>query len=82
MHRSSSLQGGTGVNLTPPPPQLVSPEALSAAMRHVEAASHRLGIEGFARVDAFMHVDTGEVRTLPRKYKARNMHESRRLELH
>jgi hypothetical protein len=54
-------QGGTGVNLTPPPPQLVSPAALQAAQRRIEAAANALGIQGFARLDAFMHADTGEV---------------------
>jgi hypothetical protein len=49
------------VNLTPPPPQLVAPAALQAAQRRIETAADALGIQGFARVDAFMHADTGEV---------------------
>lgn len=54
-------QGGTGVNLTPPPPSLVPPAALAAARRRLALAAEALGVEGFARLDAFVHVDSGEV---------------------
>lgn len=39
----------------------MSPAALQAVQRRIEAAANALGIQGFARVDAFMHADTGEV---------------------
>lgn len=55
------FQGGTGVNLTPPPAHLVSAAATAAAQERIAAAAHALGIEGFARIDAFMHAATGEV---------------------
>ncbi|MCS6900289.1 MAG: hypothetical protein RMJ98_11535 [Myxococcales bacterium] len=55
------FQGGTGVNITPPPPELVSPEVLALARRRIEIAARTLGIEGYARLDAFLHRATGEV---------------------
>lgn len=58
------FMGGTGVNITPPPaPPLgrVRPEAVDAARRRIEAVAEALGIEGYARIDAFLHATTGEV---------------------
>jgi len=58
------FMGGTGVNITPPPgPPLgrFSPEALAATKQRVAAVAEALGVEGYARVDAFAHRDTGEV---------------------
>lgn len=64
------FQGGTGVNITPPPESQVSKKALNAAKKRVEIASRRLGISGYARLDAFMEVKSGnlivlEVNTTP-----------------
>ena len=58
------FMGGTGVNITPPPvPPLgrVSPAAVSRARRSISQVANVLGIHGYARIDAFMHRDTGEV---------------------
>lgn len=55
------FQGGTGVNMTPPPPMLVKPETLLKVKRRIEKVAERLGIAGYARIDTFMHVDTGEL---------------------
>ena len=55
------FQGGTGVNITPPPPSLVATETLATAKRRIARAADALGVEGFARVDAFLDVDEGEV---------------------
>ena len=55
------FQGGTGVNITPPPPSLVPTETLATAKRRIARAADALGVEGFARVDAFLDVDEGEV---------------------
>lgn len=49
------------MNLTPPPPSLVPPEALARARRGIVLAAQALGIQGFARLDAFLDVDTGAV---------------------
>ncbi|KAG6557536.1 hypothetical protein Mapa_000810 [Marchantia paleacea] len=55
------FQGGTGINLTPPPPALVSEEAIKGCRRRIELVANKLGLEGVARIDAFLHADTGEV---------------------
>ncbi|MFP4022875.1 MAG: ATP-grasp domain-containing protein [Candidatus Paceibacterota bacterium] len=64
------FQGGTGVNLTPPPSEIVGEGAIQRARDLVEKAVNGLGIKGYARVDAFMHIDSGslkviEINTLP-----------------
>ena len=64
------FQGGTGINLTPPPPSIVSTEALRAARQRFERVAEKLNISGYSRIDAFMHVETGaliviEVNTVP-----------------
>ena len=55
------FQGGTGVNITPPPAPQVSKKALAAAKKRIEQVAQCLGISGFARIDAFMHTQSGEV---------------------
>lgn len=55
------FQGGTGINITPPPEPFVKKEATEKAKQHIEMAANTLGIEGYARLDAFMHTQTGEV---------------------
>lgn len=64
------FQGGTGVNITPPPPSVVPRVALRRAMRSIELVARQLELEGYARIDAFLHTKTGElliieVNTLP-----------------
>ncbi|XP_023641660.1 uncharacterized protein LOC17893266 isoform X2 [Capsella rubella] len=55
------FQGGTGINLTPPPPTIMSKEALEKCKQGIELIAETLGLEGFSRIDAFVHVETGEV---------------------
>lgn len=55
------FQGGTGINLTPPPESIVAPAAVDGAKRRAEQVATSLGLRGVARIDAFMHVDTGEL---------------------
>lgn len=55
------FQGGTGINITPPPENYVKKEAIEKAKQHIELAANTLEIEGYARLDAFMHTQTGEV---------------------
>lgn len=64
------FQGGTGVNMTPPPEQHVKPAVLARVKKSAEKVAEVLGIEGYCRMDAFIHIDTGdiiliEVNTLP-----------------
>lgn len=64
------FQGGTGINMTPPPEKYVSREVLTKVKKSAEKVAERLGIEGYCRMDAFIQIDTGdliliEVNTLP-----------------
>ncbi|CAI0475720.1 unnamed protein product [Linum tenue] len=55
------FQGGTDINLTPPPPSIVSEEALEKCKQRIELVANTLELEGFSRIDAFLNVDSGEV---------------------
>nr|WDA42971.1 D-alanine--D-alanine ligase [Fagopyrum tataricum] len=55
------FQGGTGINLTPPPPSIMSDEALERCKQRIELIANTLQLEGFSRIDAFVNVDSGEV---------------------
>ncbi|KAL3830241.1 hypothetical protein ACJIZ3_019043 [Penstemon smallii] len=55
------FQGGTGINLTPPPLSIISNENLERCKRHIEVIANTLQLEGFSRIDAFVNVDSGEV---------------------
>jgi len=55
------FESGVGTNLTPPPASIVTPEALKGARQRCELVADVLGLSGVARIDAFMHVDTGEI---------------------
>ncbi|WCJ27957.1 D-alanine--D-alanine ligase family [Euphorbia peplus] len=55
------FQGGTGINLTPPPVSIVSNEALEKCKQHIELIANTLQLEGFSRIDAFLNADSGEV---------------------
>ncbi|RCV14647.1 hypothetical protein SETIT_2G441600v2 [Setaria italica] len=55
------FQGGTGINLTPPPATIMSEDALQRCKRSIEMMANSLGLEGFSRIDAFVNVRSGEV---------------------
>ncbi|MEZ4753431.1 MAG: hypothetical protein R3A13_03865 [Bdellovibrionota bacterium] len=55
------FQGGTGINITPPPTKYVSEKAVQKAKEKIEIVANKLGIEGYSRIDAFMHRKTGDV---------------------
>ena len=64
------FQGGTGVNLTPPPKEIVKPKAVKRVRQLAEKLATKIWIKSYARIDAFMNVSTGaliviEVNTLP-----------------
>ena len=64
------FQGGTGVNLTPPPEKIIKQGAVKKARQLAEKLSEKIGIKGYARIDAFINISTGalmviEVNTLP-----------------
>lgn len=49
------FQGGTGVNLTPPPTEILSSSATEKIKRLVEKAARALGIQNYARLDIFFN---------------------------
>ncbi|XP_076902975.1 uncharacterized protein LOC143557897 [Bidens hawaiensis] len=55
------FQGGTGINLTPPPLSIMSTKALMKCKERIELIANTLELEGFSRIDAFVNVDSGEV---------------------
>ncbi len=64
------FQGGTGVNITPPPKEIISPKNLERVKNSIEKVAKYIGIRGYARIDIFVHVKTGkiiviEINTLP-----------------
>lgn len=64
------FQGGTGINLTPPPAEIVSCSVIKKSKVLIEKLSREIGLRGYARVDAFLNINSGnlkiiEVNTLP-----------------
>lgn len=64
------FMGGTGINLTPPPPPFVKSEVVEKSKQHAENVAKILNLEGYTRIDAFMNIKTGdltiiEANTLP-----------------
>lgn len=55
------FQGGTGVNITPPPSSLVSKQVLESARKRIELVAAKLGLSGYSRIDAFMNRLSGEL---------------------
>jgi D-alanine--D-alanine ligase len=64
------FQGGTGVNLTPPPEQIMPKAVRRRVQDSLEKLASGLGVRGYGRIDAFVNCRTGdiyviEVNTLP-----------------
>lgn len=64
------FQGGTGVNITPPPCTIISAKNLNKVKNLVEMVAKKIGLRGYARIDIFVHIKTGnilviEINTLP-----------------
>ncbi len=55
------FQGGTGVNLTPPPESIVSKQVTVKIKRIVEKAAKALGIGNYCRIDIFFNLQTEKV---------------------
>jgi len=55
------FQGGTGINITPPPKKIISNRHLNKVMDSVEKVAEELGIRGYARVDIFVQIKTGNI---------------------
>ncbi|MFA5076511.1 MAG: hypothetical protein WC480_03805 [Patescibacteria group bacterium] len=64
------FQGGTGINITPPPKDIIKPAVLSKIKKSIQLVAKKIGLRGYARIDAFVNIQTGdlliiEVNTLP-----------------
>ena len=64
------FQGGTGVNITPPPKEIVPPPLLTETKTRMERVAKTLGIQNYTRIDFFLNVTNGriiviEANTLP-----------------
>ncbi|MBU1628702.1 MAG: HigA family addiction module antidote protein [Gammaproteobacteria bacterium] len=55
------FQGGTGVNITPPPESIVSAEKLQKIKHSIEKVARALNIRNYARVDIFFNVLTEQI---------------------
>jgi D-alanine--D-alanine ligase len=54
------FQGGTGVNLTPPPDSIFTARQIALIREKIEKTAKALGIEGYARIDIFFNVRTDQ----------------------
>ncbi len=64
------FQGGTGVNITPPPASLIAKKKLGWTLECIGNVAGAANIKGYARIDAFLELKTGnvkiiEINTLP-----------------
>ncbi len=58
------FQGGTGINITPPPEEILSLQARATLQKNACKAAKALGIEGYARLDLFVECKTGKIRVI------------------
>lgn len=64
------FQGGTGINLTPPPDDIISGNVVKSIKEQVKIVAQKCGIKDYCRIDIFVNNDTGkiiiiELNTLP-----------------
>ena len=55
------FQGGTGVNITPPPDDILKPEFRKKIRAGIEKVAKALGIKSYARIDIFFNVVSGKM---------------------
>ncbi len=56
------FQGGTGINLTPPPAPYIAPEAVEKVKKSNVIIAQKLGLSSYSRTDLFMHCQSGDVK--------------------
>lgn len=64
------FQGGTGINVTPPPTEIMSDKVRKHVLFSMEEIATQLDVRGYCRIDAFVNCSTGdihviEINTLP-----------------
>ena len=55
------FQGGTGVNITPPPEYIVNAKLLSLIKENIEKAAKAMNLKNYARLDIFVNNITNKV---------------------
>ncbi len=55
------FQGGTGINITPPSKEIIMPSTVEKVKQSIESVANAVGLQGYARIDAFVNRQTGEV---------------------
>ena len=55
------FQGGTGVNITPPPEDILPLDYRNKIKRNIEAVSRAIGIRSYSRIDIFFNHDTAKM---------------------
>ncbi len=58
------FQGGTGINITPPPESILPADMRKQVQKNVCKVARALGIEGYARLDLFVECKTGAIRVI------------------
>jgi D-alanine--D-alanine ligase len=55
------FQGGTGVNITPPPDDILKPQFRQKIKSGIEKVAKALGIKSYARIDIFFNLISGKM---------------------
>lgn len=55
------FQGGTGVNITPPPENIISKQFVKVIKENIEKAAKAIGIKNYARLDIFVNNKTNKI---------------------
>ena len=55
------FQGGTGINITPPPSDLINEKFLSKIKKNIEIISEKVNIKDYCRIDIFVNTDSEEM---------------------
>ena len=55
------FQGGTGVNITPPPQNIVSQEIVDQSRAKIAETAKAVGIKNYCRIDYFLNITSGDV---------------------
>ena len=55
------FQGGTGINITPPPKEIINANFLKKIKKSLEIISKNIGIKDYCRIDIFANIITEEI---------------------
>ena len=55
------FQGGTGINITPPPESIINSELLKKIKKSLEKIAAKIGIKDYCRIDIFANNNTNEI---------------------